>query len=76
MDALTEDVYQITAPHFCAGVVVAVATKRVIDAAPILRWAIGRKWLDVIRYFHARRYRIVSADVATAPLTLVWPWSA
>jgi hypothetical protein len=73
MDALTVDVYQITGPHFCAGVVVAVTSKRVIDAAPILRWAIGRKWHDVIRYFQRKHYHVISADAASAPLSLVWP---
>jgi hypothetical protein len=72
MDALTEDVYQITAPHFCAGVVVSVRNKRVIDAAPILRWAIGRRWTDVLRYFHRKHYRVVSADAASVPGGLTW----
>jgi hypothetical protein len=72
MDALSVDVYQVTAPHFCAGVVVAVRSKRVVQAAPILSWTIGRKWPEVIRYFQKKKYMVVSADVATAPTTLTW----
>lgn len=32
---------QVTAPHFCAGIGIDVERKRVIDAAPIVRWMVG-----------------------------------
>ena len=37
-----ETLWQITAPHFCAGLV--VVDGRVTVAAPILKWSIGRDW--------------------------------
>ena len=34
--------YRITAPHFCAAVI--ESSGFVTQAAPILRWAVGRPW--------------------------------
>jgi hypothetical protein len=39
--------YQITAKHFCAGVI--VEEDKIIKAAPILAWSIGKSW----RWFDA-----------------------
>jgi hypothetical protein len=42
---VTDTLVQITAPHFCAALV--MRNDRVISAAPILRWTKGksRSWL-------------------------------
>lgn len=48
---------QITAPHFCAGIVVERGV--VVDAAPILRWTIGKRLWDVQRYFFRKNFEIV-----------------
>lgn len=37
---MSDDLWQVTAPHFCAGIV--TTGDRVTEAAPILRWTIGR----------------------------------
>lgn len=49
--------YRITAPHFCAGLVVDTSG-RVTLAAPILGWTRGKRWLDLHAYF-ARRVWLV-----------------
>ena len=41
--------YRVVAPHFVARI-----TRHgqvVVDAAPILGWAIGKSWLEVTTYF-------------------------
>jgi hypothetical protein len=40
MKAADTQLYQVTAPHFCAGII--VADGFIIKAAPILRWAYDR----------------------------------
>ena len=45
---LEESLWRITAPHFCAGLV--VRDGKVVRAAPILAWAVGKEWLVVKRY--------------------------
>ena len=40
--------WTITAPHFVAGL--AVDKGRVVTAAPILGWAVGRSWTVVKQY--------------------------
>lgn len=47
---------QITAPHYCAGLVVQKGW--VTEAAPILHWAIGRRWERVRAYFEKKGFRI------------------
>lgn len=49
-----EWLYQIHAPHFCAGVV--VRDGRVTAAAPIVRWAIGKNWRWCRDYFDGRNW--------------------
>jgi len=51
---------QITAPHFCAGLVVQKGI--VIEAAPILRWAKGKRWVEVQDYFNRKGWEIAVAD--------------
>ena len=50
-DVATETLLQITAPHFCAGLV--VEADRVVQAAPILRWMLGKPE-DLVRW-HCQR---------------------
>ena len=49
--------YQITAPHYCAGLTVN-NFGIVSDAAPIINWAIGKNYLDVFRQFRKKGYKI------------------
>jgi len=42
--------YQITTTYFCAGVVVD-QTDVVIEAAPILHWAVGKLVFSVLEYY-------------------------
>lgn len=53
---LAADLYQIDAPHFCAGLLVEHGC--VWKAAPILNWAIGKKIDDVIAYSRRKRWTI------------------
>jgi hypothetical protein len=48
---------QVTAPHFCAGLVLVDGV--VTEAAPILKWAIGkrREWLS--DYFRQKGWKAV-----------------
>jgi hypothetical protein len=49
-----EKIWQITAPHFTAGIIVVGDT--VADAAPILRWAIGKPWEKVREHCIAKSW--------------------
>ncbi len=42
---MTGDDWWVSAPHLTA--VLTVDGGRVVDAAPILRWTVGRSWTDV-----------------------------
>ena len=46
---------QITMPHFCAASV--VEDGRVIKAAPILRWTVGKTVVGVKRYYAKKKAR-------------------
>lgn len=48
---------QVTAPHFCAGLV--LVDDRCIEAAPILKWAIGKRADELRRYFAKKGWRAV-----------------
>ena len=54
-DTSTRRLVRVTAPYLCAGVVVESRTSRILDAAPIIRWAVGHTIEDLRR--HARRKR-------------------
>jgi len=41
--------WQVTAPHFCAGLILTGDT--CTDAAPILRWCVGRERVHLRGYF-------------------------
>lgn len=51
--------WQVKAPHFCAGLV--TRGTEVVEAAPILRWAVGQSRASISRYFRAKRWRVVLA---------------
>lgn len=46
--------WQITAPHYCAGLI--VEDGKVTQAAPILKWSIGKSWREVKKYLIAKGY--------------------
>lgn len=50
----SERVWQITAPHYCAGLV--VSDGMVTDAAPIICWTVGKAWRDVRNQLRAKGY--------------------
>lgn len=54
---MPETLAQITAPHFCAGIV--MRGDRCTDAAPILRWAVGKTRDELRAYFTSRGWRAV-----------------
>ncbi len=57
---------RITAPHYVAGIIVS-KNDIIINAAPILKWTIGKRWGKVAAYFDRKgfHYKIVS------PISLV-----
>jgi len=55
-----ENLFQITAPYFCAGIV--VINGNVIAAAPILNWAIGKSTNDLFCYFQQKRWKITKCQ--------------
>lgn len=56
---MTETVVVIHAPHFCAGLI--IRDGHVIDAAPILRWTIGKERDQLKAYLHRKGWRGVLA---------------
>lgn len=44
--------WRVDVPHFCAGV--RVLNNRVVDAAPILKWAIGKD-IEAVRLWAVRK---------------------
>jgi hypothetical protein len=52
----TERLAQVTAPHFTAGLV--IRDGYVVRAAPILAWAVTKRWLPVYDYFVRKRYLV------------------
>ena len=54
--------YQVTSPYYCAGI--EVKGGRVRKAAPILKWAIGKEFSEMISYFDYKGYAVeeVSSD--------------
>jgi hypothetical protein len=45
---------RVVAPHFCAGIVAVDGV--VVEAAPILRWAIGKRSAWLIGYFKRKSW--------------------
>lgn len=54
--------YQITAPHFCAGVVTATRkeVETVVHAAPVLKWAVGKPFEYLLCYCLRKRWQVTS----------------
>lgn len=46
----------IQAPHYCASIIVSGDVVR--EAAPILRWALGKRWTGLRRYFERKGFRV------------------
>lgn len=57
---MSEAIFQITAPHYCAGL--AVEDGRVVWAAPILKWTKGKTWRKTKQYFDERGYTVHLLD--------------
>lgn len=45
---------RIDAPHFCAGAV--VENSAIVDAAPIIKWMIGKTIDQVMDYCHRKKW--------------------
>ena len=52
-----ENLYRITAPHFCAGVAVA-HDGAIIQTAPVLRWAFNKPWAYLRRWAEGKGYKV------------------
>ena len=52
--------YQVQAPHFCAGVVID-QWGIVIRTAPILRWAQGKRWVDLQSFCKRKGWKLERA---------------
>lgn len=61
---MTERLIQVTAPHFCAGIV--IKDGQCVVAAPILKWAIGKDSDYLSRYFRRKGWRAVEKVTAQA----------
>ncbi len=53
---MTKIEYQITAPHFCAGVT--VVDDFVLEAAPILKWTRTKRWAEVRSWAERKGYTV------------------
>jgi|MudIll2142460700_1097286.scaffolds.fasta_scaffold00083_8 hypothetical protein len=49
-----EKLHQIKAPHFTAGLV--TREGKVVDAAPILQWTLGKPEIGVLSYCRRKRW--------------------
>jgi hypothetical protein len=52
--------YQITSPYYCAGIT--VENGKVVSAAPILRWTIGREWENIKRGFLQKGFKVTEVS--------------
>jgi hypothetical protein len=52
--------WQITAPHFCAGLIIRDGRCRV--AAPILGWCLGNNWPFLLSYFQRKGWDVVQCS--------------
>lgn len=50
-----ETIVQITAPHFCAGII--FNGNMIIDFAPILRWYRGRSYYWLRKYCEKKKWK-------------------
>jgi hypothetical protein len=61
MKATASDLYQVDVGYFCAGVVVRMGV--VVEAAPILRWAVGKSLADLETWVRKKRGNLCSIDL-------------
>lgn len=66
--------YQIQSPYFCAGVV--VSHDFVLQAAPIIRWAIGKSFIEVRDYCRMRGWTIEPCHDDPHPVWLEYDGSS
>lgn len=52
--------YSVDAPHFNAGLV--VEREVVLEAAPILKWSIGKPVAEVFRFFAAKGWKVTECE--------------
>ncbi len=55
-----QTLYRVTLPHLCAGVL--VANRRgvltIVDAAPVIRWAMGQPLADFVRWVKSKEGKV------------------
>ena len=56
------ELWQVTAPHFCAGMV--TYGHEVVEAAPVLKWTVGRHRSELRNYFRYRGWSVVHVGPA------------
>ncbi len=52
---MSEKLVQVTAPHFCAGLV--MRDKVCVEAAPILKWCVGKGEHYLSHYFKQKGWK-------------------
>lgn len=60
---MSEMLVQVTAPHFCAGIV--LTDGRVTTTAPILKWSVGWQRERLSAYFKSKGWRAAVVTSAT-----------
>ena len=53
---MSETIAMVTAPFYCSAVIIRDGV--VVEAAPILRWAVGKPWPEVESYCQRKKYQI------------------
>lgn len=56
----TETLIQIDTGYACAGII--VRDGRVVEAAPIFRWMLGKKWFDVVNWRNIKYWQKVETN--------------
>jgi hypothetical protein len=56
--------YSIDSKYFCAGIIVHTGT--IVDAAPILKWCVGKEFDDFRRYCHKKKWSITNCNIHRA----------
>ena len=56
-DDIPDMLVRVKAPHFCAFLVVRGWVCR--EAAPILRWALNKRWSYLSSYFQRKGYEVI-----------------
>lgn len=61
-DPLGRMLVTVTAPHYCASLVIgrarAMTTVVVLEAAPILRWSLGKPWIGLAAYLKRKGFTV------------------